>query len=110
MGISGGEWYILASLPTRGAWIEMAKHHAKRNPCQSRSPHGERGLKSLCLPLLPLRLSRSPHGERGLKLPNVAIFGKMLLSLPTRGAWIEIKAASQTFCTQEVAPHTGSVD
>ena len=33
-----------------------------------RSPHGERGLKSLRA-IIPLQLRcRSPHGERGLKL------------------------------------------
>ena len=32
-----------------------------------RSPHGERGLKSVRPPLLATGQSRSPHGERGLK-------------------------------------------
>ena len=54
-----------------------------------RSPHGERGLK--CAPsagMWTYRSSRSPHGERGLKSKKVA-----------ESTW-----------TNEVAPHTGSVD
>ena len=34
--------------------------------------------------------SRSPHGERGLKLDIWQGLGATLLSLPARGAWIEI--------------------
>ena len=34
--------------------------------------------------------SRSPHGERGLKLSHREELVKQPLSLPTRGAWIEI--------------------
>ena len=33
----------------------------------SRSPHGERGLKSCPRPRHRLHAGRSPHGERGLK-------------------------------------------
>nr|DAY59817.1 MAG TPA: hypothetical protein [Caudoviricetes sp.] len=35
--------------------------------CHSRSPHGERGLKSRSDFNLAGVISRSPHGERGLK-------------------------------------------
>mgnify|MGYP000618337570 CR=1 FL=1 len=80
---------------------------------KSRSPHGERGLKSLfrvlrVAPVLslptrgawieipesvlrsqPLR-GRSPHGERGLKFIVRLFQSAALASLPTRGAWIEI--------------------
>ena len=34
---------------------------------QSRSPHGERGLKYLCFFPAHCLYRRSPHGERGLK-------------------------------------------
>ena len=33
---------------------------------------------------------RSPHGERGLKFVEVKGLFNPFLSLPTRGAWIEI--------------------
>ena len=58
-----------------------------------RSPHGERGLKSLAVPVLPPHsVCRSPHGERGLKSVQGRRFLSPLPSLPTRGAWIEIGA------------------
>ena len=34
--------------------------------------------------------SRSPHGERGLKCKPLHLFSACLGSLPPRGAWIEI--------------------
>ena len=79
------------SLPSRGAWIEIMTHSPHLPEWPSRSPHGERGLKSRCqVPRLFYLLRRSPHGERGLK----SIFGGTNLfttmSLPSRGAWIEI--------------------
>ena len=37
----------------------------------SRSPHGERGLKSICIGTSDELSGRSPHGERGLKLFGV---------------------------------------
>ena len=40
---------------------------------------------------LPEDESRSPHGERGLKLDVDAALVTMTQSLPSRGAWIEIK-------------------
>ena len=99
----------------------------------SRSPHGERGLKFLLLVERDCRqLRRSPHGERGLKftivlcnsglvmsLPtrgawieiNISIsINSDLLSLPTRGAWIEISDYFDAITSDPVAPHTGSVD
>ena len=76
------------SLPTRGAWIEIL----------------------LILLLVVLLLRRSPHGERGLKSLPLLPAVYRLLSLPTRGAWIEIATAAATAKRQHVAPHTGSVD
>ena len=53
---------------------------------------------------------RSPCGERGLKLqydlkPSVAP-----VSLPVRGAWIEIAVVRGVIAVAEVAPRAGSVD
>ena len=55
------------SLPTRGAWIEIQWPPTIACEIASRSPHGERGLKSLVLDHHHVRPRRSPHGERGLK-------------------------------------------
>ena len=108
-------WIFLLSLPTRGAWIEISMSISVTTLCSvaphtgsvdwnqdymdlleyqcGRSPHGERGLKSLwCGGLritldvaphtgsvdwnfLPFAINlllccRSPHGERGLKFPT----------------------------------------
>ena len=58
------------SLPVRGAWVEILMSGASVATRTSRSPCGERGLKSLgCLDCFHL-LRRSPCGERGLKLEN----------------------------------------
>ena len=58
-----------------------------------RSPHGERGLK-FGFGLFRLAVNRrSPHGERGLKFRRDGSVDIVCVSLPTRGAWIEIKAA-----------------
>ena len=56
-----------------------------------RSPHGERGLKSIRAASATNISSRSPHGERGLKYFMVILFDIYIyMSLPARGAWIEI--------------------
>ena len=57
------------SLPARGEWIEIRNILRNSIRIHRLSPHGESGLKSLCLFCLML----------GLK------------SLPARGEWIEIK-------------------
>ena len=57
------------SLPARGAWIEILEVLEEvEGEADRRSPHGERGLKSL---------SRNPASS-------------VAQSLPARGAWIEI--------------------
>ena len=38
---------------------------------------------------------RSPPGERGLKFPVWGYGGERLESLPTRGAWIEIRETNR---------------
>ena len=69
-----------ASLPARGAWIEIIREYDGRERLKGRSPHGERGLKyleSLSMLVVP---RRSPHGERGLKF----ILDSTLYALPGR--------------------------
>ncbi len=77
-----------------------------------RSPHGERGLKSQVEIAAELDMERrSPHGERGLKWAISKALNQTWESLPTRGAWIEIKGGIATpVDPHKVAPHTGSVD
>ena len=53
---------------------------------------------------------RSPHGERGLKSYEITYPKEIPMSLPTRGAWIEIRQAVIHIKDADVAPHTGSVD
>ena len=55
------------SLPTRGAWIEIAASLVFALDGFCRSPHGERGLKFGRLFGVNIPKRRSPHGERGLK-------------------------------------------
>ena len=55
------------SLPAWGAWIEIPSLKNWQVPLWSRSPHGERGLKSHGLDVPHVVVRRSPHGERGLK-------------------------------------------
>ena len=40
--------------------------------------------------MLTITIRRSPHGERGLKSLRVGLFWGGNRSLPSRGAWIEI--------------------
>ena len=59
---------LFASLPPRGAWIEIRKVGKQNEEAFCRSPRGERGLKSVLIRLLCIGTSRrSPRGERGLK-------------------------------------------
>ena len=65
--------------------------------------------------LLALRLSngltrRSPCGERGLKSAVCRHCAVTSLSLPVRGAWIEIDVALLSGRNSNVAPRAGSVD
>ena len=74
-----------------GIWINS---RIKNMHFCCRSPRGERGLKYL-LPSrkTPSSESRSPRGERGLKSFCFLFWALALLSLPPRGAWIEIREA-----------------
>ena len=78
---------------------------------ERRSPHGERGLKYPIYRKMTIeRGGRSPHGERGLKSPSLGALNHSQMSLPTRGAWIEMPPRFQPSLVAAVAPHTGSVD
>ena len=56
-----------------------------------RSPRGERGLKYYRnFRHLRYHHRRSPRGERGLKYVDINRISVAVLSLPPRGAWIEI--------------------
>ena len=72
----------------------------------SRSPHGERGLKS------PYRLRkahmscRSPHGERGLKFSSAKSDPDKSRSLSSWRAWIEIiSCAKNSIVGMSRSPH-----
>ena len=80
------------SLPVRGAWVEIVKGLVTVNGVQRRSPCGERGLKFAGLPAPFAALGRrSPCGERGLKLGvSYDVDETNVVSLPVRGAWVEI--------------------
>ena len=54
--------------------------------------------------------SRSPCGERGLKLDDLTAACRGLLSLPVRGAWIEMTSFILLMLRWMVAPRAGSVD
>ena len=110
--------------------LQMRKYIFVHTCC--RSPHGERGLKCCRYTRLPGPKSRSPHGERGLKSIWQWPADLQIMSLPTRGAWIEISPRTwppgnsgslptrgawieihYLFFRRDgdlVAPHTGSVD
>ena len=101
---------MTASLPSRGAWIEMSRSSVAVCALSSRSPRGERGLKSIVGGSADIADRRSPRGERGLKSPLVKGFCKKSLSLPSRGAWIEIYSIFGRALGHFVAPLAGSVD
>ena len=45
---------------------------------------------------MALKGSRSPHGERGLKFVRAAFVCAVRVSLPARGAWIEMQITGTT--------------
>ena len=98
----------VASLPTRGAWIEIPVVMDKLDRLCGRSPHGERGLKFPWNHLQHKTSSRSPHGERGLKSGCCPPDQTWPRSLPTRGAWIEIHPAGLMVDYHESLPTRGA--
>ena len=55
----------------------------------SRTPPGVRGLKRIMVDTGDHPRSRTPPGVRGLKQIPASVDETMLMSHPTRGAWIE---------------------
>ena len=78
------------SLPIRGAWIEINRDATSPHGRPCRSPSGERGLKLRVNVRQRRRVCRSPSGERGLKFVKQGLQNHTRMSLPIRGAWIEI--------------------
>ena len=52
---------------------------------------------------------RSPCGERGLKCRAQAVERLLKMSLPVRGAWVEILHKVEVRVVHRVAPRAGSV-
>ena len=75
------------SLPARGAWIEIKMMRT-----------------------VWLASSRSPRGERGLKSREEEEGTVMVWTLPARGAWIEMMWRTARRTAVKVAPREGSVD
>ena len=99
----------MRSLPVRGAWVEMSRRTGRLKGKPSRSPCGERGLKSLPPAALQLPECRSPCGERGLKWARRKSQRAAYSSLPVRGAWVEMASAVARGGGGFVAPRAGSV-
>ena len=119
------------SLPAWGAWVEIIYTADLLEFATGRSPHGERGLKWICVNVAAPIGGRSPHGERGLKFE--LHYGSMAAcrrsphgerglksesqvrnldyveSLPAWGAWVEIELNGQIKQAEDVAPRMGSV-
>ena len=94
------------SLPARGAWIEICQSRFLLASAECRSPHGERGLKWSAELVNKGHLRRSPHGERGLKYNKVHDREDAVVSLPARGAWIEIPRSGRSEpAPQRRSPH-----
>ena len=103
---------VPASLPVRGAWIEISTFGTYLQGYMGRSPCGERGLKYRETPFVSWRCERrSPCGERGLKSCTPQPAFPQARSLPVRGAWIEIPLETgRKMSGTPVAPRAGSVD
>ena len=100
-----------ASLPVRGAWIEIGTGTGSQISRGSRSPCGERGLKSAPVQDdTKAQFGRSPCGERGLKSVWSWLSLPVVVSLPVRGAWIEMEDRVSRGRAALVAPRAGSVD
>ena len=119
------------SLPVRGAWVEMSSMLRIAFTIVSRSPCGERGLKSLkgwktrlLSASLPVRgawveillfarrcadVWSLPVRGAWVEIPLSQFAPPCQTSLPVRGAWVEIKSSPPGFRRLAVAPRAGSV-
>ena len=93
----------------RGAWVEIRDARIGRFGALRRSPCGERGLKSLPRAPAHAHTRRSPCGERGLKSLRITRKCYKNMSLPVRGAWVEISSIGNSELHHIVAPRAGSV-
>ena len=124
---------VVRSLPIRGAWIEIGASMTANHRHHSRSPSGERGLKSLReIHARESARRRSPSGERGLKFRRAALLQDFFRRSPSgeRGLkssgderedgadgrspsgerGLKYSITVWTLLTGIVAPHPGSVD
>ena len=74
-----------------------------------RSPRGGRGLKLSGASFFAAMRGRSPRGGRGLKLSHKLAHGNNpVLSLPSRGAWIETDTISNFLSCSSSLPSRGA--
>ena len=92
-------------------YTEKLKIRIKYSFFHCRSPHGERGLKYIKMILsLAHRMSLPTRGA-WIEISPCRGNPGLSRSLPTRGAWIEMsRCSSRSIRWCAVAPHTGSVD
>ena len=96
-----------ASLPARGAWIEIL--HRKKGLARTCASLPARGawIEMIAFSIVASFFScRSPHGERGLKYNAMEKCVFLNKSLPARGAWIEISLEpNRPYITARRSPH-----
>ena len=103
----------IASLPPRGAWIEILPATCKRQREGMSLPPRGAWIEIFChsAPLQQAIMESLP--PRGAWIEIVHIYGDLRnenWSLPPRGAWIEIKLHLHNKPCSGVAPPAGSVD
>ena len=87
-------WTLDVHLCSRSPQGERGLKFSRGTPISSipgRSPQGERGLKCWRGVGAQSEDCRSPQGERGLKYGGYGGYCLKFVSLPARGAWIEIR-------------------
>ena len=80
----------LGSLSLRRAWIEIAKRGTKHPFQTSRSPYGERGLKSLSNTHDKRRIPSLSLRRAWIEILTILVMPTTIRSLSLRRAWIEI--------------------
>ena len=74
----------------RGAWIEIQNPINLSTYAESRSPCGERGLKLTCTKKYTVSALSLPMRGAWIEISPYSPQAKKRMSLPMRGAWIEI--------------------
>ena len=100
----------MMSLPAWGVWIEIHISHNRKKQLESRSPHGECGLKSRNRGNVQKILSSLPAWGVWIEMRNTVGELSGLRSLPAWGVWIEMFITSEKKLMENVAPRMGSVD